>query len=89
VLEALRDHEIHGPQGEALEVERRELAALEKVWERESEQADVRVQAYSLYRDSARRIQAAAPRAALRRDPDPVRPGVLRRVVLLKTCSLR
>jgi hypothetical protein len=89
VLEALRDHEVHGPRGEALELERRELSALERAWERESEQADVRVQVYSHYRDCARRIRAAAPRAVSRRDPDPLRPGVLKRVVLLRTCSLR
>jgi len=67
--------------------ERRE-PQVEDLWRRESEQAHAAVMTYWSYRDSARRIVAASGRGDLRRrDPDPVRPGVIRRVLSLRTRS--
>ena len=59
---------------------------LEQLWLHEAEQAHARVETYWNYREAARRIVAASGRAQVPAgDPDPVRPGVIRRVLTLRT----
>jgi hypothetical protein len=79
--------ELRRPSG-ALEAYRQEQVALERAWKRESEYAGERIEAYLLVREGARRILAAG-HTGPPRNPDPVRPGVIRRVAALKTESLR
>jgi hypothetical protein len=78
---------LHAGSG-ALEGYRKEMAALARAWERESEDATARIQAYLQVREGARRILAAAG-SLPPRNADPLRPGVIRRVAALKTLSLR
>jgi hypothetical protein len=66
-----------------------ELLALEKRLERESSRASAWLDAYLLDRDSARRVKAASPRALATADPDPLPSTVMRRVMLLRTLTLR
>jgi hypothetical protein len=66
-----------------------ELAALEHRLQRESSRASASLNAYLRDRDSARRIKAASPRALASIDPDPLPSKVLRRVIVLRTLSVR
>jgi hypothetical protein len=89
VVETLRDAEEQDPSQPALARYKQQAAALEKVLRRESERASVRVAAYLHYRDNARRILADTSRPAPRRNPDPLKPEVLRRVIALQSLPLR
>jgi hypothetical protein len=66
-----------------------ELAVIEHRLQRESSKANASLAAYLHERDSARRIKAASPRALSAVDPDPLPPTTLRRVMVLRSLSLR
>jgi hypothetical protein len=66
-----------------------ELAVLERRLQRESSRASASLAAYLHERDSARRIKAASPRALAAVDPDPLPSNTLRRVMILRSLSLR
>jgi hypothetical protein len=76
--------------GAGAEDVRRELAALEALWNRESDHAGALFERYQQYRQFARRIVAASGRAEAKRcNPNPVTRGVIQKVLTLRTLAPR
>lgn len=81
--------EAHSPGSPATTTFRIERAAVELVWRRENDVANVRTEGYAHFRDHGERFLAVAGKAAHRRNADPAKPGVLRQVMAFAGVSLR
>ena len=72
-------------QGAITEAQRRELADIEREWQRAREQANAEFRLYLHYRDSAKRMVAAGVKSPV--DANPLRSSTLRKLILMPSLS--